>query len=143
MSRPLRVLFLCTGNSCRSQMAEGLLRHLGGDRCQAYSAGTQPAAQVHPLAVETMRERGVDISGHRSKDLSVFEGEEFDVLVTTCDEANEACPYFAGARERLHWSLPDPAKATGTDEEVRRAFRDVADELTRRIEGLLRGWDSD
>jgi arsenate reductase len=90
-----------------------------------------------------MRERGVDISGHRSKDLSVFEGEEFDVLVTTCDEANEACPYFAGARERLHWSLPDPAKATGTDEEVRRAFRDVADELTRRIEGLLRGWDSD
>ena len=124
-------------------MAEGLLRHLGGDRCEAYGAGTAPAARVHPLAVATMRERGVDISAQRPKDLSVFEGQHFDLLITTCDDADEACPYFAGARDRLYWSLPDPARATGSEEEVRQAFRRVADELTRRIGALLDGWGSD
>ena len=137
MSDPQRVLFLCTGNSCRSQMAEGLLRHLGGDAYEAFSAGTEPAARVHPLAVGTMRERGIDISAQRPKDISSFDGQEFDLLITTCDEANEACPFYAGARERLHWSIPDPARAVGTDEQVRRAFRSAANDLERRIEDLV------
>jgi arsenate reductase len=133
---PTRVLFLCTGNSCRSQMAEGLLRHLGGDRFEAHSAGTEPAARVHPLAVETMAERGIDISSHRPKPLAAFEGQPLDLLVTTCDEANEVCPFHPNARQRLHWSIPDPAKATGTDAEVRAAFEAAADLLTERIRGL-------
>jgi len=136
---PIRVLFLCTGNSCRSQMAEGLLRHLGGEGYEVFSAGTKPAARVHPLAIETMRERGIDISGHRPKLLDDFEGQTFDLLITTCDSANEECPYYPGARERLHWSLPDPAAATGTQEEVRAAFRAVADDLERRIRAVILG----
>ncbi len=118
-------------------MAEGLLRHLGGDRFEVASAGTEPAARVHPLAVETMRERGIDISHHRPKTLATFEGQQFDLLITTCDEANEACPFYPNARKRLHWSIPDPAKATGTDDEIRRAFRQAADLLGKRIEELL------
>jgi arsenate reductase len=132
-----RVLFLCTGNSCRSQMAEGLLRHLGGERYEAASAGTEPAGRVHPLAVETMRERGIDISHHRPKPLATFDGQQFDLLVTTCDEANEACPLYAGAKRRMHWSVPDPAEASGTDEEIRGAFRKAAELLVTRIEALV------
>jgi arsenate reductase len=132
-----RVLFLCTGNSCRSQMAEGLLRHLAGERFEVFSAGTHPAPAVHPLAIETLRDRGVDISGHRPKPLSQFEGQEFDLLITTCDAANEECPIYPGARERLHWSLPDPARAAGSEAEVRAAFGSVAEELERRIRALL------
>lgn len=139
MPGPLRVLFLCTGNSCRSQMGEGLLRALGGEACEAFSAGTHPAERVHPLAVATLAERGVDISGQRPKLLSEFGAARFDLLITTCDEAHEACPYFAHATERVHWSLADPAKAAGTDDEVRAAFRAVADELTSRLRGLLAG----
>ena len=137
MESPTRVLFLCTGNSARSQMGEGLLRHLGGDTFDVSSAGTQPAERVHPLAVETMRERAVDISQRRPKALSEFAGQEFDLLITTCDDARAACPWFAGAREQVHWSLPDPAAVTGTDEEQRAAFRAVAAELERRIELLV------
>ena len=132
-----RVLFLCTGNSARSQMGEGLLRHLGGDRFEVSSAGTQAAQRVHPLAVETMRERGVDISHQRPKSLADFAAQQFDLLITTCDEAQAACPWYAGAREQVHWSLPDPAAATGTDEEQRAAFRAVADELERRLRELV------
>jgi len=132
-----RILFLCTGNSARSQMADGLLRHLGGSRVAAFSAGTAPGEQVHPLAVETMRERGIDISHHEPKALSVFDGQSFDLLITVCDDANEVCPVYSGARERLHWPLPDPAKAPGTDEERRAAFRSAADALERRITELL------
>lgn len=140
-SPPRRVLFLCTGNSCRSQMAEGLLRHLGEGRYEVFSAGTRPAERVHPLAVETMAERGIDISAHRPKLLDEFAGQTFDLLITTCDSANEECPYYPGAKARLHWSLPDPAKATGTDEEVRAAFREAADDLQRRISELVAGTD--
>jgi arsenate reductase len=118
-------------------MAEGLLRALGGDRFEAFSAGTQSATRVHPLAVETMAERGIDISHHRPKALATFEGQQFDLLVTTCDEANEACPFYPGARKRLHWSVPDPAKASGTDDEIRQAFRQAADLLEARIRELL------
>jgi len=137
MGKPQRVLFLCTGNSCRSQMAEGLLRTLGGGRFEVSSAGTEPADRVHPLAIETMAERGIDISMQRPKPLSTFEGQEFDLLITTCDDANEACPFYPGAKRRLHWSIPDPAKATGTDNEIRRAFRKAADMLEERIKELL------
>lgn len=137
MSEPKRALFLCTGNSCRSQIAEGLLRHIAGDRFEAFSAGTRPAQCVHPLAVETMRERGIDISHHRPKHLSEFDGQHFDLLITTCDSANEECPYYPGAKERLHWSIPDPASATGTEEEVRAAFRSAAHDLERRIRALV------
>jgi arsenate reductase len=133
---PIRVLFLCTGNSCRSQMGEGLLRKLGGEAFEAFSAGTKPAERVHPLAVATMAERGIDLSGHTPKLLDAFAGQTFDLLITTCDSAKEECPYYPAARERLHWSLPDPAAATGTDEEVRAAFRAVADDLECRIREL-------
>ena len=132
-----RVLFLCTGNSARSQMAEGLLRHLGGARVKAFSAGVSPGERVHPLAVATMAERGIDIWQHRPKPLSEFEGESFDLLITVCDAANEACPTYERATERLHWSLPDPAKAIGTEDERKAAFRSVADDLQSRIGHML------
>lgn len=130
--------------------ADGLLLKLGAAQMSAYlfaghhtapaSPTTQakvPGAQVHPLAVETMRERGIDISHHEPKALSVFDGQSFDLLITVCDDANEVCPVYSGARERLHWPVPDPAKAPGTDEERRAAFRSAADALERRITELL------
>ncbi len=118
-------------------MGEGLLRHIGGERVESFSAGTKPAERVHPLAVETMAERGIDISHHEPKVLDDFDGQSFDLLITTCDSAKEECPHYSGANERLHWSLPDPADATGTDEQVRAAFREIADDLERRIQALL------
>jgi arsenate reductase len=126
-----RVLFLCTHNSARSQMAEGLLGHLAGDRFEPFSAGTE-ATHVRPEAIEAMRELGVDISGQVSETLDRYLGEPFDYVVTVCDDANEACPVFPGARERLHWSLPDPSAVTG--EERLWAFRGVRD----RIQALIR-----
>ncbi len=137
MSQAKRVIFLCTGNSCRSQMGEGLLRHIGGEAVESFSAGTKPADRVHPLAVATMAERGIDISSHTPKVLDDFDGETFDLLITTCDSAQEECPHYSGAKERLHWSLPDPADATGTEEEIRAFFREVADDIERRINELL------
>ncbi len=134
-----RVLFLCTHNSARSQMAEGLLRHLAGDRFEAYSAGTE-ATGVRPLAVRAMAEAGADISGQESETLDRYLGEPFDYVITVCDDANEACPVFPGARRRLHWSLPDPSKATGAEEERLRVFRSVRDELRTRIEAELLVW---
>jgi arsenate reductase (thioredoxin) len=118
-------------------MGEGLLRALAGDRYEAFSAGTHPAERVHPLAVATLAERGIDIAAQAPKSLSDLGDLRFDLLVTTCDEANEACPYFANADERLHWSLPDPAKAMGADDEVRGAFRAVADDLSKRLGALI------
>lgn len=131
-----RVLFLCTHNSARSQMAEGLLRHLGGDRFEAYSAGTE-ATFVRPLAIRAMAELGIDISGQQSKTVERFLDEPFDLVITVCDQANERCPVFFGARERRHWSLPDPAQATGTEEEQLAAYRAVRDALRERIEREL------
>ena len=107
-----KALFLCTHNSARSQMAEGLLRHLAGNGFEVMSAGTE-ATHVRPLAVRAMDELGIDISGQESKTLDRYLGETFDYVVTVCDEANEACPVFPGAAQRLHWSLPDPAAAWG------------------------------
>ena len=131
-----RALFLCTHNSARSQMAEGLLRHLAGDRFEAFSAGTEATA-VRPLAARAMAEVGVDISGQESETLDRYLPEPFDYVVTVCDDAKEACPFFPGAGERLHWSLPDPSKAGGTQEERLAAYRGVRDEIRERIEDEL------
>ena len=132
----LRVLFLCTHNSARSQMAEGLLRHLAGDRFEAMSAGTE-ATHVRPLAVRAMGEVGVDISGQESETLDRYLGEPFDHVITVCDEANEACPFFPGAKSRLHWSLEDPSRAEGSEEGRLAVFRKVRDEIGERIEKEL------
>jgi arsenate reductase len=131
-----RVLFLCTHNSARSQMAEGLLRYLSGGRVEAHSAGTEATA-VRPLAVGAMAELGIDVSGQTSKTLVRYLGEPFDAVVTVCDDANESCPVFPGARERLHWSLPDPSKATGDEAEQLAVYRRVRDHLRERIEREL------
>lgn len=131
-----RALFVCTHNSARSQMAEGLLRSLAGERFEAFSAGTE-ATRVRPEAVSVMAEIGIDVSGQESKTLDRYLGEPFDHVVTVCDEANEACPYFPGARSRLHWSLPDPSAADGTEEERLAVFRSVRDRLGDLIRAEL------
>jgi arsenate reductase len=128
MSDKRRVLILCTGNSARSQIAEGLLRHLAGDRFEVESAGIEPS-YVRPKAIEAMREIGVDISGHRSKSVDEFAGEEFDYVITVCDNAHERCPVFPGKFERIHWSFEDPAVAEGDEESRLAVFRRVRDEI--------------
>jgi len=136
MSERGRVLILCTGNSARSQMAEGLLRRDGGERFEVFSAGTRPAG-VRPEAVEAMREVGVDISGHRSKSVDEFAGQSFDYVITVCDNARESCPIFPGVTERIHWGFDDPA-AVGGDEATRlAAFRRVRDEIASRLRAWL------
>ena len=132
------VLFLCTGNSCRSQMAEGFLRHFAGDRFDVASAGTRPAA-LNPGAVDAMREVGVDIAQHRSKSVDEFAGQRFDHVITVCDRARESCPIFPGATRLDHWSFDDPAEATGTSEERMAVFRRVRDEIAARIQRFLDG----
>jgi arsenate reductase len=131
-----RVLFLCTHNSARSQMAEGLLRLLGGDHFEAFSAGTQ-ATRVRPLAIRAMQELGVDISGQESKTLESYLDQPFDKVITVCDQANESCPVFFGARERLHWSFPDPSQAGGTQDEQLTVYRQVRDAIRERIKREL------
>ena len=131
-----RVLFLCTHNSARSQMAEGLLRHLARDRFEVMSAGTE-AAHVRPLARRAMDEIGVDISGQESKTLERYLGEPFDYVITVCDDANEACPFFPGAQSRLHWSFEDPSRAEGSEEERLAVFRSVRDRIRDRVQAEL------
>jgi arsenate reductase (thioredoxin) len=128
-----RVLFLCTHNSARSQMAEGLLRQFAGDRFEVYSAGTE-ATVVRPQAIEVMREIGVDISGQESKTLEGYLEQPFDYVITVCDTANEACPVFPGAKRRLHWSFEDPAAAVGSEEGRLKVFRSVRDKIREQLE---------
>lgn len=135
MSDKKRVLILCTGNSARSQMAEGLLREIGGGRFEVYSAGTHPMG-VRAEAVEAMREVGIDISGQRSKSVDEFAGREFDYVVTVCDKAREECPVFPGRTRRVHWSFEDPAEAAGEWAERLAVFRRVRE----RIGARLREW---
>ena len=130
-----RVLFLCTHNSARSQMAEGLLRHDGRGRFEVESAGTE-ATRVHPLAIRAMAELGIDISRQTSKTLESFLEEPFDVVVTVCDRANESCPVFRGAKSRLHWSFEDPSAAVGDEERRLAVFRRVRDQIRARIREL-------
>ena len=130
------MLFLCTHNSARSQMAEGLLRHLAGDRFEVHSAGTE-ATSIRPEAITVMTELGIDVSEQGSKTLQRYMGEAFEYVITVCDAANEACPVFPGAKNRLHWSFEDPSRATGTEEERLGVFRSVRDEIRERIEREL------
>jgi arsenate reductase (thioredoxin) len=140
-SEPQRVLFLCTHNSSRSQMAEGFLQARGGPRYQVYSAGTHPR-KVHPLAIKAMAELGIDISeqgGHRAKGIEEFESERpMDLVVTACDEAAEECPYFPRARRQEHWGFPDPSAAVGTEAERLAVFRRVRDAIAARIDAFVR-----
>ena len=133
-----RVLVLCTGNSCRSQMAEGLFRELGKGEWEAESAGSAPSGYVHPLATQAMKLRGIDISEADSKSIDDFKGQSFDLVVTVCDHAKEACPFFPDAHERLHWPFDDPADATGTDNEKMQTFIRVRNEIENRITEYLR-----
>jgi thioredoxin type arsenate reductase len=132
----VRVLFLCTGNSTRSQIAEALIQHLAGDAVEAHSAGSHPRS-VHPNAVRVMRERGIDISSKGSKHLSRFARRRFDYVVTLCDRVREVCPEFPGGPERVHWSIADPGLEGGTDEESYPAFRRTAAEIENRIQFML------
>jgi arsenate reductase (thioredoxin) len=131
-----RVLILCTGNSARSQMAEGLLRHDAGERLDVESAGTKPS-MVRPEAIAVMKELGIDISGHRSKHVDEFEGQSFDYVITVCDNARESCPVFFGAAKRLHQSFDDPAALMDSEEERLRVFRRVRDELRTYLAGFV------
>jgi len=134
----VRVLILCTGNSARSQMAEGLLRHDAGNVFDVFSAGTKPT-RVRPEAITVMREVGIDISGHRSKSVDEFAGEDFDYVITVCDNAKESCPIFPAKTKRIHWSIEDPAAVQGSEEERLAAFRRVRDELRARLQAFTRG----
>ena len=135
-----RVLFLCTGNSARSQISESMLRLLGGGEFEAYSAGTQPASRVNPFTLEVLEERGASVEGLFPKTLDVFDGRPFDLVVTVCDNAKQECPVFPGAKSVDHWSLEDPAAFEGTYSEVITVFRETRDEIERRIkEFILQG----
>jgi arsenate reductase (thioredoxin) len=131
-----RVLFLCTGNSCRSQIAEGFLRHLAAERFEVTSAGTDPLP-LNPEAVATMAEVGIDISKQTSKGVKPFLGQHFAYVITVCDRASERCPVFPGAVHRLEWNFPDPAAVEGPDHSRRLAFRTVRDQIRARIEAFL------
>lgn len=131
-----RVLFLCTHNSARSQMAEGWLRHVAGDRFDVHSAGTEATA-VRPLAIRAMAEVGVDISRHASKTLDQYVTQPWDFVITVCDRANEACPFFPGGKRRLHWSFPDPSLATGPEDEQLAVYRQVRDAIRDRIRDFV------
>ena len=133
----LKVLFLCTENACRSQMAEGLVNHDLDGQVKAFSAGIQPS-RVNPRAIQVMGELGIDISHHRSKSVDDLPGEQFDLVITVCDQARQQSPMFPGNAEILHISFPDPAQATGTEEEILTVFRRVRDDLRGQMIPLLR-----
>ncbi len=134
---PLRVLFLCTQNSARSQMAEALLRHLSHGTIEACSAGSNPAARVHPLAVQVMEHIGLEMSQARPKHFNEFEGQHFDAIVTVCDRVREVCPFFPDDPERIHWSFPDPALVEGSEDVRYHAFEQTSLQLTTRIRFLI------
>ncbi|MBC7227486.1 MAG: arsenate reductase ArsC [Thermoflexales bacterium] len=132
-----RVLFLCTGNSARSQMAEGLVNHFLGNRWEAFSAGTHPTGYVHPLAVQAMAELGIDISGQRSKSVEEFRGQDFDVVITVCDRAAQECPVWLGPGRAVHMGFPDPAQADGIATDRLDAFRQVRDGIREKVLSYL------
>jgi protein-tyrosine-phosphatase len=136
VASPVRVLFLCTHNSARSQMAEGLLRKMGGNKVEVFSAGSEPTS-IHPLAIKTMSSRGVDLQTHRSKHLQEFVGQDFDYVISVCDKVREICPIFPGSPEHIHWSFPDPAAIEGNTQTQLHGFEETARGLTTRIQYLL------
>ena len=133
MAKPL-ILILCTGNSCRSHLAEGILRAAVGEAAEVASAGSDPAGYVHPMAVEVMKEIEIDISAHTSKHLDEFLQQEVHTVITVCGNADQACPIFPGQAEKHHWPFDDPAKVTGSEEEIRAVFRRVRDEIRVKFE---------
>ena len=135
--KKLRVLFVCIGNRARSQMAEGFLRHLAGDRFEVYSAGTKPKG-LSPITVAVMREVGIDVSAHRSKSVEEFVGEDFDYVITVCDVARAACPRFDRSRRQLHWGVTDPAELEAAGVVSIEAFRAARDEVRVRVEEFIR-----
>jgi len=138
MKKPL-ILVLCTGNSCRSHLAEGILRAALGEQYTIASAGSKPAGYVHPLAIRVMAEIGIDLSGHESKHLEEFLGQEVETVITVCGNADQACPAFPGQVNRHHWPFDDPAHATGTEEEQLNVFRRVRDEIRKTFEAYADG----
>jgi len=134
---PTTILVLCTGNSARSQITEGLFRRLGGNSVEVHSAGTHPAGIVHPDALASMKEYGVDISKQWSKAMSQFEGQPFDYVITVCDEAYQECPFFPGAKKQIHWSTPDPSFMGSSHEERLKAFRNTIASLEKRVKEFL------
>ncbi len=139
MNTKPRVLILCTGNSCRSHMAEGILRAAAGDILDVCSAGSKPAGYVHPQAVAALAEIGIDISGHSSKHMNDFLARDIETVITVCGNADQACPVFPGQVNRYHWPFDDPAHATGTEEEIAGEFRRVRDEIRRVFEAYAHG----
>ena len=133
------ILILCTGNSCRSHIAEGFLRAAAGDVLNVQSAGSKPAGYVHPLAIQVMNEVGIDISKHRSKHLDEFLNQPIETVITVCGNADQACPMFPGQANRHHWGFFDPAKAEGSDEQILEVFREVRDEMRRVFEAYGAG----
>jgi len=133
------VLILCTGNSCRSHIAEGILRNVAGDLLDVQSAGSKPAGYVHPKAIAVMKEIGIDISGHRSKHMDEFLKKNIETVITVCGSADQACPMFPGQVNRYHWGFNDPAHATGTEDEQLAVFRRVRDEMRRVFEAYAAG----
>jgi len=133
------ILILCTGNSCRSHLAEGILRSVAGDLFEVASAGSIPAGYVHPLAIEALAEIGIDISGHRSKHMKEFLDRPVETVITVCGNADQACPIFPGQVNRHHWPFDDPAHATGTDDEKRAVFRRVRNEIRRVFTAYAEG----
>jgi arsenate reductase (thioredoxin) len=139
MTKPA-VLILCTGNSCRSHLAEGILRHVAGDLFDVYSAGSNPVGYVHPKAIEIMQEIGIDISGHTSKHMSQFLDRKIDTVITVCGKADQACPMFPGQVNRYHWGFDDPAHAQGTEEEILNVFRRVRDQIKLVFQAYAAGY---
>jgi arsenate reductase len=139
MNNPVQILILCTGNSCRSQMAEGILRRAGGDLLRVHSAGSKPAGLVHPKAILVMEEIGIDISGHTSRHVSDFLDQKINTVITVCGHADQVCPIFPGRVNRYHWGFDDPARARGSDQEILAAFRRVRDEIKRVFEAYAAG----
>ena len=135
-----KVLFLCTGNSCRSQMAEGFLRAMAREKCMSFSAGVNPA-EINPLSIEVMEEEGIDISSQRSQSANDLLNEEFDFVITVCDNAKKRCPVFPGDYVNIHWELNDPAEAQGSKEEKLEVFRQIRDQIKGKVVEFVEGLD--
>lgn len=136
MKKKIKVLFVCTGNSCRSQMAEGLLRHMGGDRFEVYSAGTHPS-RVHPMSIRVMKELGINISTHTSDPLDKYFGHGINYVITLCDNAREFCPTFPGKSKKIHWSIADPFRSWKNDHKIIGRYRQTRDDIQERLEQLI------
>ena len=133
------ILILCTGNSCRSHMAEGILRHIAGDLFNVHSAGSNPAGYVHPKSIEALKEIGIDISGHHSKHMNDFLDTDIHTVITVCGKADQACPIYPGQLNRYHWGFIDPAHADGTDEDIMDCFRQIRDQIKLVLEAYVAG----